>query len=230
MAGELLPETRDRILEGALEALGRVGVRHLTMAEVAERCGLSRGTVYRYFPGKDDLLAVLASYEQERFAHGLRLAVETQIQAGRALGPEVVAGYVLGYLRRHPALTLLIETEPAFVLGFLRRQLPEFHRICEELVAPAMENTEAVVSGRVSVAELNDLLIRVVLSVFLVPSDRPGQVEGTLEGALDSIVRLVGTERAGAERVGTGRVGTGRVGTGRVGAGRVSSGRRRRAV
>jgi AcrR family transcriptional regulator len=69
---ETVPETRDRILEGALQALGRVGTRRLTMSDVSERAGLSRGTVYRYFPTKEDLLAFLAQYEQDRFAGGLR--------------------------------------------------------------------------------------------------------------------------------------------------------------
>lgn len=199
MAGDLMPDTRDRILEGALQALGRVGLRHLTMGEVSERSGVSRGTVYRYFPSKEDLLAVMAEYEQERFAEWLRQAVASRGEDSEPLSLEVVAGYVMGYLRRHPALTLLIDTEPAFVLSFLRRQLPVFHRICEELVAPAMENAQAVRDGQVTVAELNELLLRVVLCVFLVPGEHPAQIEGVLEGALDSIVRLAGAgSRSGA--------------------------------
>ncbi|MGI8493122.1 MAG: TetR family transcriptional regulator, partial [Acidimicrobiales bacterium] len=43
---ELVPATRDRILESALVAMGRVGPRRLTMHEVSEKAGLSRGTVY----------------------------------------------------------------------------------------------------------------------------------------------------------------------------------------
>ena len=194
MAGELLPETRDRILEGALEALGRVGFRHLTMAEVSERAGLSRGTVYRYFPSKDDLLAVLAVYEQDRFANGLRKAVEARVESGQPLSIEVVASYILDYLRRHPALTLLTETEPAFVLGFFRRQLPEFRRICEDLVAPTLCSAPVVRTGVVSVAELSEVLLHVVLSVFLVAGDKSDDVEGSLAGALDSIIKLAGAE------------------------------------
>ena len=194
MAGELLPETRDRILEGALEALGRVGFRHLTMGEVSERAGLSRGTVYRYFQGKDDLLAVLAEYEQARFANGLRRAVEVRVESGQPLSIEVVATYILDYLRRHPALTLLIDTEPAFVLGYFRRQLPEFRRICEDLVAPAMSSSAVVRTGVVSVTELSEVLLHVVLSVFLVAGEKPDEVRGSLAGALDSIIKLAGAE------------------------------------
>lgn len=188
-AADLVPETRDRILEGALQVLGRVGMRRLTMGEVSQFSGVSRGTVYRYFPTKDDLLAVMAEYEQERFAHGLRMALAAGAAAEEPLTLETITGYVLGYLRDHPALTLLVESEPAFVLGFLRRQLSVFRRICEELVSPVMEDAEPVRDGRLTVAELNDLLLRIVLCVFLVPADR---VEGDLEGALDSFLRLAG--------------------------------------
>src|SRR5579884_596781 len=186
MAAELLPETRDRILEGALRAVGRVGFRHLTMSDVAESAALSRGTVYRYFPTKDELLAVLMEYEQDRFAGGLAKALES---GGSDPSIEAVAEYIITYLREHPALTLLIDSEPAYVLAFLRRQLPVFHGISAELLAPVMAQAGPVQEGRVTAEELEDLLLRVVLSVFLVPGARSA-TEGVLEGALDSIVRL----------------------------------------
>ena len=191
---ELVPETRDRILEAALTAMGRVGLRRLTMSDVSERAGLSRGTVYRYFPTKEDLLAVLAEYEQDRFADGLRQALAPVPED--ELRMEKVAEYIITYLRQHPALTLMIDTEPAFVLSFLRRQLPVFHRITAELLAPVMRNARPVTEGWVTVTELNDLLLRVVLSVFLVPGESSTAVVGVLEGALDSIVRLAGGGRS----------------------------------
>jgi len=187
---DLVPATRDRILEAALLSMGRVGLRRMTMSDISERAGLSRGTVYRYFPSKEDLLAVLAQYEQDRFADGLRGALAGVPEDELRL--ERVAEYIITYLRQHPALTLLIDTEPAFVLGFLRRQLPVFHRITEELLAPVMRNASPVREGLVTVAELNELLLRVVLSVFLVPGESSTAVVGVLEGALDSMVRLAG--------------------------------------
>ena len=185
---DLVPATRDRILEGALLAMGRVGMRRLTMSDVSERSGLSRGTVYRYFPSKEDLLAVLAEYERDRFSDGLRRALEGVPEDELSL--DLVVEYIINYLRRHPALTLLIDTEPAFVLGFLSQQLPVFRRITEELIDPAMRNTVPVREGWVTVEELNELLLRLVLSVFLVPGESRESVMGALEGTLGSMVRL----------------------------------------
>src|SRR5579859_1284414 len=127
---ETVPATRDRILEGALQALGRVGPRRLTMSDVSDRAGLSRGTVYRYFPTKEDLLAVLAEYEQDRFSEGLRRALADSPGEARLAD---VAEYISDYLQQHPALPLMIDVEPEFVLIFMRRQMPVFHRITEEL-------------------------------------------------------------------------------------------------
>jgi AcrR family transcriptional regulator len=184
---EFVPATRDRILEGALAALGRVGPRRLTMSDVSDRAGLSRGTVYRYFPTKEDLLAVLAEYEQDRFAEGLRRALE---EDDRPPTLAAVVEYIIGYLRQHPALPLMIDVEPEFVLAFLRRQMPVFHRITEELLGPVMAGSRPVEEGWVTVAELDDLLLRVVLSVFLVPGQDGAVTVGVLEGALDSFLRL----------------------------------------
>jgi AcrR family transcriptional regulator len=185
---ELVPATRDRILEAALLAMGRVGLRRMTMGDVGDAAGLSRGTVYRYFPTKEHLLEVVAEYERDRFADGLRgwlVGVPTD-----ELGLDDVAEYIITYLRQHPALTLMVDTEPAFVLGFLRHQLPVFHQITEELLGPVMANALSVKEGWVTGHELNELLLRVVLSIFLVPGESSKATMGVLEGALDGFVRL----------------------------------------
>lgn len=57
---------RARILEAALEVCGRRGVAAARMDEVAERAGVSKGTLYRFFQSKEDLFlaTLLASYEE----------------------------------------------------------------------------------------------------------------------------------------------------------------------
>jgi AcrR family transcriptional regulator len=57
---------RAQILEAALEVCQRRGVEGTRMEEVAARAGVSKGTLYRYFKNKEELLlaTVIDSYEQ----------------------------------------------------------------------------------------------------------------------------------------------------------------------
>ena len=49
------PATRDRVLETALDLVGRHGLAALSMDDLAATAGVSRATVYRLFPGKPAL-------------------------------------------------------------------------------------------------------------------------------------------------------------------------------
>jgi AcrR family transcriptional regulator len=53
------PNVRSRILDTALELVGRHGLAELSMDELAAAAGVSRATLYRLFPGKEALFAAL---------------------------------------------------------------------------------------------------------------------------------------------------------------------------
>ena len=53
------PTARQRILESALELVGRRGLAELSMDELAADAGVSRATLYRLFPGKPALFREL---------------------------------------------------------------------------------------------------------------------------------------------------------------------------
>jgi AcrR family transcriptional regulator len=55
----LPPTVRSRVLDTALELVGRHGLAELSMDELAAQTGVSRATLYRLFPGKDALFAAL---------------------------------------------------------------------------------------------------------------------------------------------------------------------------
>ncbi|HYB81726.1 MAG TPA: helix-turn-helix domain-containing protein [Mycobacterium sp.] len=52
-------EARGRILDAAARCIVRRGNTQFRMGEVADEVGVSRSTVYRYFPGRDDVLLSL---------------------------------------------------------------------------------------------------------------------------------------------------------------------------
>jgi len=53
------PTVRNRILDTALELVGRHGLAELSMDELAATAGVSRATLYRLIPGKEALFAEL---------------------------------------------------------------------------------------------------------------------------------------------------------------------------
>ena len=57
---------REQIAEAALEALATLGVRHLSVAAVAERVGLVPSAIYRHFKGKEEVLDAVVERIGER--------------------------------------------------------------------------------------------------------------------------------------------------------------------
>jgi AcrR family transcriptional regulator len=54
-------EIKERIQEKALDHFLQFGFSKVTMNEIAEDLGMSKKTLYQYFPGKEDLLAEVVS-------------------------------------------------------------------------------------------------------------------------------------------------------------------------
>lgn len=56
------PEARpEELVQAALAVFGERGFRQTTLTEVAERAGVSKGTVYLYFESKDDLFRAVVT-------------------------------------------------------------------------------------------------------------------------------------------------------------------------
>jgi AcrR family transcriptional regulator len=97
-------EIRGRLLRVAIAKFSSPGYAHVTMNDVAEAAGLAKGTVYRYFPSKDDLFVAAVRHAVDE------VLVEFRGQVARAGGPVDVdtAAKILGDAVR-PAMPLLFD-------------------------------------------------------------------------------------------------------------------------
>ncbi|MDR1870761.1 MAG: TetR family transcriptional regulator [Deltaproteobacteria bacterium] len=68
----------EAVLEAAAQVLKKEGAARFTTARVAERAGVSVGSLYQYFPGKEAILFRLQSDEWNRTAALLRGILEDQ--------------------------------------------------------------------------------------------------------------------------------------------------------
>jgi TetR/AcrR family transcriptional regulator, fatty acid metabolism regulator protein len=102
----LAPEAREtEILAAARGVLREVGYERFQAVEVARRCGISEGLVYRYFPTRADLLARVAEdWLTDVLANEPDLAAYSSSEEGLR---EVIE-YGFRVIRAEPALTRYI--------------------------------------------------------------------------------------------------------------------------
>lgn len=96
-------EARERIIEAATRCLEQFGPAKTTLSDVAARLGVTRQTVYRYYPSVADLLSAVAEAGLDDFVERMQrhlaayatptdVAVESVVFSVRAIPQEPVIG------------------------------------------------------------------------------------------------------------------------------------------
>ncbi|NRA32662.1 MAG: TetR family transcriptional regulator [Polyangiaceae bacterium] len=166
-------ETRTRILDGALEAIGRGGIRRLDMVEISRRAGVSRDTLYRYFPNRAAVLQAMGLREGMRAYQMAQAAIDDR-EDGYAF--ETILRHCNSYIRNHNVLTQLLAEEPGFVLSAVQGM----YGYITQTMAPALHDEVArlpiVKEGLVSSQDVMDWQIRILISAFLFPDPDPDRM------------------------------------------------------
>jgi AcrR family transcriptional regulator len=121
----------DKMLESAFAAVNRLGVRNLTMVDIATEAGISRHTLYRRFKSKDELLVELGDYLVRRFYDELLEAVESTPDPAKRVG--VIASTIVRGTRDEN-LGRLIELEPAFYRASIKQYFPDWVRVLTQML------------------------------------------------------------------------------------------------
>jgi AcrR family transcriptional regulator len=111
------PTARQRILSAALEVASIHGIARLSVGDVARRAGLSRQTLYKYFPSKDALVAALVQSEAADLVSRVVQASDLSDDPRESLESAFLAALVI--TREHPLLDRLVRTEPEALLPLL---------------------------------------------------------------------------------------------------------------
>jgi AcrR family transcriptional regulator len=168
--------TRIRILQAALHHIALFGEDRLSMSGVAAEAGLSRGTVYRYFTNREELLVALAEHVRSTFQNGVDNAAkgggESKVKLKR-----IIEQRIDGETRQ--AVRRLRELQPAFTLNFLAVHMPDFVTVYERALADDFDRGDLLMSlhdfaqivSRVTVTETlfdddPDLIMDLVLKLW----------------------------------------------------------------
>jgi AcrR family transcriptional regulator len=105
----------ERILDAAYELLLAIGMRRMTMADIARHAEVSRATLYRRWP---NVQAVVAALMTREWTTALVSAFQPDATDSRSRLVEGVVE-VVAHTRTHPLMRKIIELDPEFLTPYL---------------------------------------------------------------------------------------------------------------
>jgi TetR/AcrR family transcriptional regulator len=166
-AADSLTELDRTILDTARTVFETYGVRRANIEDVAARAGVSRSTVYRRFPTKDDLFEKVVRREAELFFNTL-----DQATLGCTPQQAVVEAFALGVrlVQDSPLYSRIAESEPELFGMFSRSQVFPIGQFADG-IAHTLRRCGAEPADSV-LADIADVLLRVALGIIVFPTDR----------------------------------------------------------
>jgi len=159
-------DARRRILEATYTCVARWGLSKTTVEDAARQAGVSRATVYRYFPGgRDELVTAVVSWQYGEFF--LRLYEEVHDAASL----EEVLERGLVFARRavleHEVLQMVLQTEPDVLLPTLTVESNRTIGMISGFLVPYLQRHP--LADGVDVKQAADFLARMILSYIASP-------------------------------------------------------------
>lgn len=156
-----------KILSGALDAIASRGVRRLSMSDIIDASGVSRGTLYRYFSNKDEVLAAVSEYVCTGFENGIR-------EAGQGIAEPIERfKAVMQFYARYTTENSpdrVFEVEPAFHLGFFRSRFGRYKQAVRDALDSVFDHLDGLVGEPINRDAFVETLVRTQLSTLLVPA------------------------------------------------------------
>ena len=157
----MVSDVRERLLQSTYDCVARWGLAKTTVEDAAREAGVSRATVYRYFPGgRDELIGAVVGWEFARFF--LRLYEE--VHDADTLEEVMERGLVFAHnaILEHEVLQRILQTEPEILLPRLTVEANETHKLVAAFLVPYLVRHGMAEGTDLEAAA--DFLARMVLS------------------------------------------------------------------
>jgi AcrR family transcriptional regulator len=179
-------EKRRIVLQAAFEVIQQVGVRKLTLDDVAERAGLAKSSLYHYFPSKKKLLRAVAQAQLDMVLAKVEQAVaEARTHEERL---NAVGRAVLDHAAELAAFPGMTSSDRLAACHEVSEEAAEFKLRVRQILR---ELIEAGVADGVFGVEDPDLV------AFVMAAGIRGLAETAMEGEIPQSMRA-GVDRLGA--------------------------------
>jgi AcrR family transcriptional regulator len=170
LAGAAAGETEERILDAAEACMSRLGLRRVSMTDVAVQAGVSRGSVYFHFGDRAGLVDTVLARLATRFVAGSEAAVRSR----RTLAGQV--GEAAVFIRQHlgdQLLTLRLPAEGDSLLAtVLSAQDDRLLSQWIEFWLPFLDDAErrGEIRSGLDHRRASEWIVRIMLSFAIMPS------------------------------------------------------------
>lgn len=154
-------DTRQRIVDAAIRCLQRWGVDKTSLNEIAREAGVTRPTVYSYFPSRDDVIQAALLQSGHAFAERLLRHVDRFNSLDERLVETML--FALRELPLEPQLGLVRGSEFAQFLNTRALTTPEGQEICQSLFRVILKDDPALLPD---LAEISEVATRMLLSLL----------------------------------------------------------------
>lgn len=163
--------TVEDIMNAAFAVLMEKGSDSLSIRAVCEEAGISRGTLYRYFASKEELIA----------AATVHLRHQTDKRVAEAVGGianprkrfEAFLDYTLENIESAESRRLL-RTEPEFLLAYFRENFDHFKQRIDDALSPVYDSWDEQLDGELDRDLVSEMFVRFALSETLIPTANRG--------------------------------------------------------
>jgi AcrR family transcriptional regulator len=196
----------DAIVEAARALASESGLGAVQIVPVAERVGIAAGTVYRYFPSKDDLVAAVVNATAEREVAAIRAAATAAPGALSGLAA-AIAVFASGTMRmRRLAFAMLAEAPDPPAQADEGKSISPPRRASDDKSGspPALAGEEREGAGRFAfrrhIAGEFESLIGAAIAAGQLPDQQPAAMAAAVIGAtVESLVGPFAPTLAGPE-------------------------------
>lgn len=181
------PGTQQRLTDAALDLFLEHGYEAVTVAQIAERAGITRRSFFRYFPDKREVL--FAGSEALPAALSEAMKASARIDGSlasilEALSP--VAEQLTRHLDRSRSRRVVIDASPELQERERTKLASATAAIADQLEARGVEGRQAALSAQLATIALQDAFVRWIEAEGSAPFSR------CLDEAADSLRRTAG--------------------------------------
>lgn len=165
------------ILDATLRAITKGGLRGLSITEICREAQISRGTVYRYFSNRAEVLEFLGEHMVKRYEGALAAAIATEPKIEDRFR---VVVWTMFRQRHHPVAIQMAEAEADFLLAFFKKEFPRLVRITADALGTAVEESPPVRAGVLTRLQVAEILLRISTAASILPEGAPDDLPKVL--------------------------------------------------